>query len=119
MTRLHRFGVLCARSSALLLAVACGGAQPPSTASSGPVSQSNSDSTASEQVSVTVYNQNFGLVREVRHVRLGRGKTELSYADVSAHIQPESVHLKSLAGDDQLTVLEQNYRYDLLSPETL
>jgi hypothetical protein len=66
-----------------------------------------------------VYNQNFGLVREVRQVHLGTGRTELSYADVSAHIQPESVHLKSLAGDDGLNVLEQNYRYDLLSPETL
>jgi len=66
-----------------------------------------------------VYNQNFGLVREVRQVHLGTGQTELSYADVSAHIQPESVHLKSLAGDEGLTVLEQNYRYDLLSPETL
>ena len=38
---------------------------------------------------------------------------------MSAHIQPETVHLKSLASDDGLTVLEQNYRYDLLSPDTL
>jgi len=58
-------------------------------------------------------------VREVRNVHLGTGNVELAYADVSAHIQPETVHLKSLASDEGVTVLEQNYRYDLLSPDTL
>jgi hypothetical protein len=43
----------------------------------------------------------------------------LEYRDVSAHIQPETVHIKSLDGDDLLTVMEQNYRYDLLSPQKL
>lgn len=85
----------------------------------GPAVHSSSDRTASEHVSITVYNQNFGLVREVRKVHLGTGQVELAYRDVSAHIQPETVHLKSLAQDDAATVLEQNYRYDLLSPETL
>ena len=116
MTRLHRFSAL---PGALLLVAACGTQKPAGSPNSGPTSHSNSDSSASEQVSLTVYTQNFGLVREVRQVHLGTGQTELSYADVSAHIQPESVHLKSLAGDDGLTVLEQNYRYDLLSPDTL
>jgi hypothetical protein len=116
MRRLSRFSAL---PGALLLIAACGGPKPAGSPNAGPTSHSNSDSSASEQVSVTVYNQNFGLVREVRTVHLGTGQTELSYADVSAHIQPESVHLKSLAGDDGLTVLEQNYRYDLLSPDTL
>ncbi|MES1173837.1 MAG: DUF4139 domain-containing protein [Myxococcales bacterium] len=116
MIRFHRFSAL---PGALLLVAACGGPKPAGSPDTGPTSHSSSDSSASEQVSVTVYNQNFGLVREVRQVHLGTGRTELSYADVSAHIQPESVHLKSLAGDDGLNVLEQNYRYDLLSPETL
>ena len=70
-------------------------------------------------MSITVYNQNFGLVREVRSARLGTGQVELSYGDVSAHIQPETVHIKSLTRDSALSVLEQNYRYDLLTPATL
>ncbi len=119
MTRLHRFTALGAQSCVWLLAVACGGPKPAGSPDSGPTSHTSSDSSASEQLAVTVYNQNFGLVREVRTVHVGTGQTELSYADVSAHIQPESVHLKSLAGDDGLTVLEQNYRYDLLTPDTL
>lgn len=103
---------------ALLLATACG-QKPAAMPNTGPTTQSSSDASASERVALTVYNQNFGVVREVRKVHLGTGNVELAYADVSAHIQPETVHLKSLTADDSLTVLEQNYRYDLLSPDTL
>ncbi len=113
-----RFQSFCALSGALLLALGCG-QKPAALPNSGPTSHSASDATGSEQVSLTVYNQNFGLVREVRKVHLGTGNVELAYADVSAHIQPETVHLKSLASDAGVTVLEQNYRYDLLSPDTL
>ena len=116
MRRFERFGV---GLSFALWATGCGGPKPPSTANAGPTAHERSDSGASEQLSLTVYNQNFGLVREVRTVQLGKGRVELSYADVSAHIQPETVHIKSLSGDANLSVLEQNYRYDLLTPETL
>ncbi len=114
MRRLLRFGAL----SGALWAAACG-QKPVATANAGPTSHSSSDSSASEHVSLTVYNQNFGLVREERTVHLGTGNVELAYKDVSAHIQPETVHLKSLSSDDGVNVLEQNYRYDLLSPDTL
>ncbi len=72
-----------------------------------------------ESVAISVYNQNFGLVREVRKVALGEGRVSLEYQDVSAHIQPETVHIKSLSAADALVVLEQNYRYDILSPTKL
>ena len=113
-----RFQSFRALSGALLLVTACA-QKPAAIPNTGPTSQQRSDANASEQVSLTVYNKNFGVVREVRKVHLGTGNVELSYADVSAHVQPETVHLKSLSGDDQITVLEQNYRYDLLTPDTL
>jgi len=116
MMRFQRFGG--ALWGALLLA-GCGGQKPAVEPNSGPTSRHSSDATASEHVAITVYNSNFGLVREQRLVELGKGRVELSYRDVSAHIQPETVHLKSLDGDAQLSVLEQNYRYDLLTPDTL
>ena len=73
-----------------------------------------------KQVSITVYNQNFGLVREVRELsQLGAGKVELEFRDVAANIQPETVHIKSLGAGAGISVLEQNYRYDLLTPQTL
>jgi hypothetical protein len=73
-----------------------------------------------KQVGITVYNQNFGLVREVRELsQLPSGQVSLEFQDVAATIQPETVHIRSLAGADSLRVLEQNYRYDLLTPQTL
>jgi len=71
-----------------------------------------------KQVSITVYNQGFGLVRELRELKdLGTGKVALEFRDVASTVQPETVAVKSQGGT--LRVLEQNYRFDLLTPETL
>ena len=113
------FRISGALTSALLALLGCAGQKPAAPPLTGPTSHEHSDQSASERVSLTVYNQNFGLVREQRHVHLGTGLVELSYGDVSAHIQPETVHLKSESREDGVTILEQNYRYDLLSPDTL
>src|SRR5690606_6453470 len=71
-----------------------------------------------ESVSITVYNQNFGLVREIRTLDLARGLVDLEFADVASGIQPETVHIRPLGGPG-MRVLEQNYQYDLLNPEKL
>ncbi|MGZ5969692.1 MAG: DUF4139 domain-containing protein, partial [Polyangiales bacterium] len=70
------------------------------------------------EVSITIYNQGFGLVREVRDVELAKGRVALEFRDVASQIQPETVAIKALTGGG-LGVLEQNYRYDLLSPQKL
>ncbi|MEY2936724.1 MAG: hypothetical protein RL033_7473 [Pseudomonadota bacterium] len=84
-----------------------------------PASYARSSVAQREQVAVTVYNSNLGLVREQRTLQLGSGRVALAYEDVSAHIQPASVHLTALGADAELAVLEQNYRYDLLTPSAL
>jgi hypothetical protein len=99
--------------------VACGGKSPPHAPREGPAKEQSSSAQQREKVAITVYNQNFGLVREIRRVQLGRGRVSLEFQDVSARIQPETVHIRSLERSDALSVLEQNYRYDLLSPEKL
>lgn len=71
-----------------------------------------------QAVSITVYNQNFGLVREIRSAVLARGQTALEFRDVASQIEPYTVSVRGLEGG-RLRVLEQNYRYDLLSPEQL
>jgi hypothetical protein len=81
--------------------------------------EGRSDARDRVRVALTVYNSNFALVREERVVRVGAGRVALVYEDVTAHIQPESVLLRALEPSDALTVLEQNYRYDLLTPEKL
>jgi len=71
-----------------------------------------------DAVAITVYNQNFGLVREVRTLDLRSGRVSLEYGDVASGIQPETVHIRPIGGSG-LQILEQNYQFDLLSPQKL
>jgi len=70
-------------------------------------------------VSVTVYNSDIGLVKDIRKIQLPRGLANLKFGGVAAQIMPQTVHIKSLSDASQLEVLEQNYEYDLLTPEKL
>ena len=111
---------LVAALGASAVSLGCSGGQKgAATLPAGPATERAAGAETREKVAITVYNSNFGLVREQRRIELGTGKVELSYADVSAHIQPETVHIRSLDAPDGLSVLEQNYRYDLLTPEKL
>jgi hypothetical protein len=69
-------------------------------------------------LAVTVYNSNIALVRDVRQVSLPTGTFALKFEDVAASINPTTVHFRSLGEPAKLTVLEQNYEYDLLDPES-
>lgn len=102
----------CTAMLAALATPSPGFAQSPAT----PVFRS----TAADRdaVAITVYNQSFGLVREVRSVELTNGRVLLEFADVPSSIQTETVGIRSLGGGG-MRVLEQNYLYDLLSPQKL
>lgn len=70
-------------------------------------------------VDVTVYNQNLGLIRETRTIHLKSGVNDIAIFDVPSQIDATSVHFKSLTAPDALSVLEQNFQYDLISREKL
>ena len=72
-----------------------------------------------QNVSVTIYNSNVGLVKDTRIIDFKPGVHELKFMDVAGKIDPTTVHIKSLINDSSLNVLEQNYEYDLLSPQKL
>src|SRR6266481_2154799 len=72
-----------------------------------------------QSVNITVYSSNLGLVRETRRLTLPSGRIALRFADVTAQIRPETVHLGSLTAPASLRILEQNYQYDLLNPAKL
>ena len=72
-----------------------------------------------ESVSVTVYNSDIGLIKDMRQLTLPGGLTELRFGEVAAKIMPQTVHIKSLTSPNQFHVLEQNYEYDLLTPRKL
>src|SRR5882724_483654 len=86
------------------------------------VAQSSEQTTTArdrQSVNITVYNSNLGLVRETRRLMLPAGRIALRFADVTAQIRPETVHLASLTAPSSLRILEQNYQYDLLNPAKL
>src|SRR5437762_6126612 len=70
-------------------------------------------------LSVTVYNSNIALVRDVRNLSLPSGLFRLKLMDIAATVNPATVHFRSLNEPDKLGVLEQNYEYDLLEPAKL
>lgn len=70
-------------------------------------------------LSVTVYNSNLALVRDVREIHLPTGTFPLKFEDVAATINPATVHFHSLTDAEKLDVIEQNYEYDLLDPQKL
>jgi len=72
-----------------------------------------------QDVAVTIYNSNIGLVKDTRLIDLKPGIHELKFMDVAGKIDPTTVHIKSLINGPSLNVLEQNYEYDLLSPQKL
>lgn len=83
--------------------------------------QATQTSTEDEQkdLAVTVYNSNVALVRDVRRVHLPTGTIDLRFEDIAASVNPVTVHIVSLNAPKDLTVLEQNYEYDLLNPAKL
>ena len=81
----------------------------------------SSQTTVADQtdVAVTVYNNDRALVRDRRKIKLAPGELTLRFMDVAEKIQPETVSLVSLNDAGSLHILEQNYEYDLMSPEKL
>lgn len=71
---------------------------------------------ADRELTITVYNQNLALVKDVRTLDLGTGRQTFRLTDVSAQIDPTSVHLIPKSGSG-LAVLEQNFQYDLVSAD--
>ncbi|MDF7774751.1 DUF4139 domain-containing protein [Sphingomonas sp. AOB5] len=71
--------------------------------------------TAQGDVSVTIYNNDLALVQDTRTLTLPSSRIRQEFADVSASIRPETV---TVSGSG-LTVVEQNFDYDLLSPAKL
>jgi len=68
---------------------------------------------------VTVYNSNLGLIKETRPFTFKEGVNSVQVVDVAAQIDPTSVHFKSLTDPASVSVLEQDFRYDLISPEKI
>ena len=72
-----------------------------------------------QALAVTIYNGNLALVRDQREVRLPKGNLELAFQEVSAQIRPETALLRNLTDPKEFWIDEQNFDFDLLSPQKL
>lgn len=68
-----------------------------------------------KSLSVAIYNNGSGLVKDTRSVPLTQGLNTISFAGISAKIQPET----ALISGNGISVLEQNFNFDLLSRNSL
>jgi hypothetical protein len=72
-----------------------------------------STSDDSEQVTLTIYNDNFGAVKERRRMPAMPRCSLISYMDVAARIETDSILVKGV------DIIEMNYEYDLVNKSKL
>ena len=74
---------------------------------------------ASAEPALTIYNQNFAVVRDTVPLDLNAGANAVIYAGATAQVEPDSVILRDPSGKHSLQILEQNYRNDPVSEPLL
>ena len=84
-------------------------------ASTGPAQEKS----AADEAAITIYNQQFAVVRHILPLDLKSGVNHVDVTDISTHLEPDSVILRPLDPSQKLQILEQNYRNDPISQQLL
>jgi hypothetical protein len=61
------------------------------------------------RTALTIYNQDFAVIRTPVELNLQAGTTEVSETNVTAQVEPDSVVLRDVTGKRPIHILEQNY----------
>ena len=77
------------------------------------------DEPKGEAPALTIYNQEFAVVRQKMPLDLKSGVNHVQVTDITAHLEPDSVILRPLDSGRRLQILEQNYRNDPVSQQLL
>jgi len=70
-------------------------------------------------VALTVYNENFAVVKESRQIAFDKGINTVRFTDVASAIDPTTVNFQCLSSPGAVAILEQNYEYDLVNADSL
>jgi hypothetical protein len=97
-----RHGILISTITIIIMSQCCFGASKPEVG-----------------VGLTIYNDNFAVVRENREMKFEKGQNTVKFTDVASAIDPTSVKFLCLSTPGAITILEQNYEYDLVNTESL
>ncbi|UXM95653.1 DUF4139 domain-containing protein [Bartonella sp. HY329] len=77
-----------------------------------------STSDAGKDIAITIYNEDLALIREKRKINLIKGINHINFRDVSVMIKPKTAIITA-TDNSKLHMIEQNFNYDLLTPEAL
>lgn len=77
------------------------------------------DDTAQKAIAVTIYNADLALVKDLRGITLEQGENRLAWRNVPVQIRPETALLTETTGSLPVAVIEQNFDFDLLTPQSL
>ncbi len=72
-----------------------------------------------QEVAITIYNDNFGVVKEQRIMTFDKGLNRMLFTGVAEQIDPTSVNFLCLSSPESVSILEQNYEYDLVNTDSL
>jgi len=89
------------------------------TACAAPMGEKLTTRADQREVAVTIYNDNLALVKDSRKVKLDREKNQLAWREVSAQMRPETALLRNLSNPLGFRLIEQNFDFDLLTPQKL
>ncbi|HID45439.1 MAG TPA: DUF4139 domain-containing protein [Chromatiaceae bacterium] len=70
-------------------------------------------------LAITIYNSNLALIKDKRRINLSAGISDLAIRGVSARMRPETALLRNIDHPEGLQVREQNFNFDLLTPEKM
>jgi hypothetical protein len=71
------------------------------------------------QPSLTIYNQDFAVVRQDVPLDLKSGTNQVNFNEITMHLEPDSVILRDPSGKHTINILEQNYRADPVNQMSL
>jgi hypothetical protein len=74
---------------------------------------------SSKSLAVTVYNDQFAIVKDVREIAFDQGNSDLYFTDVAAKIESQTVTFKALKDTENIRVYEQNYQANLINTEAI
>jgi hypothetical protein len=114
---LPRLAVTAALAAVLAGTAVVGTAQQPAAAAT--IEERRSTLQDQQAVAITIYSDDLALVKDARRVVLAHGANRVALRDVSARLRPETAQLRSLSHPGSFDLLEQNFDFDLLTPNKL
>jgi hypothetical protein len=81
----------------------------------GVAATASAQDSTDKRLSLTIYNSDLALVEHVRPLNVAAGRHRIEFKGVSAEIMSQTVSF----GGPGLTLIEQNFDYDLLTPQKL